>query len=174
MGKKNLTCTLISVTSAQPTAPRPLPRSFGCTAWPRLPGGSQLLPSQRIPGVIPSTRLFRLFPLNPPPPSPPEPLLWSPVPLDFQPSTSSCSSPGGSSVAAASGSVPKGLREPVLHWRMVPGLALAVCPAQTTFKRYFHRGHKLYLGKKTTQKNTTRKESMFYTKKKPFSWPAIS
>lgn len=83
---------------------------------------------------------------------PPRP---SPTPLGFHPSTSSCSGP-----SVAGGSVPKGLGE--------PGLAAAVCPAQTTFERYFHHGHKLYLrgrgGK--PQKNTTRKESMFYTKKK--------
>lgn len=102
-----------------------------------------------------------------------------PAPLGFHPSTLSCSSPGRSSAATEGGSVPKGLQEPVLRWGLAAGLALAVCPAQTTLKRYYHRGHKLYLGKKPTKKLQEKRVCFIPSKKrkkakKPFSWPAIS
>lgn len=98
-----------------------------------------------VSGTTHSICLFPSFPCNPPLLCPLEPLLWPLPPLDLYPWTSPSSSPSRSKGAMASGSVPEELLVPVLLWRMAPGLALAVCPAKPTSKRYFHCGHKVYL-----------------------------
>lgn len=59
----------------------------------------------------------------------------------------------------SSGSVPEELLVPLLRWGMAPGLALAVCPAQATFKKVFPPWSQSLFVKKKHKKKTTPKQN---------------
>lgn len=145
VGGKNLKCLLMSHISARPTAPRPLAWSSVHSAWPCLPGGSQcclLCVSQAQPIA---SACFHPYPV---------------IPLCSAPSSLSCGHchtlifiPGPHPAPVQAGA--KGPCQVVLSqkrcwclccaggWRLDWRL-LSVLP-RPLLKRYFHRGHKVYL-----------------------------